>query len=421
MLNPRPSISFVLHDGWTLGGTTTWAVQMATEFANRGWPVHLLVHRNPAGKPWQIDSKIHVHQVGGYTAWFPRYAYLHEFVDAYRKVLPGIIVPNSSSGTYAACAELTKTNASDIRVIGTLHTDWEGCFEWCCYYQSILSSQIAVSSRIKNKLEARLSGRHAPIHVRPYPGSRDGVVRSGYSPSGAPVVVGYAGRLQEEQKRFSDVIRVAAELNQLGVCCQIHVFGGGKAEDEASYRELAAKLPGDKQQQIIFHGIISAEQMRARWKEFDICLMTSEYEGASITLIEACMAGTVPVVTDVSGTDDLIDQDTGFVCPVGDVQGLASAIAALAVDRERLARMGRAASQKVRDLCDFQDYVDWFEKLCEQAWHDEPPKPWPRWKPTICMTQTMKEAGFDPGPANMIQRAGRKLRRLLPKRQKNRS
>jgi hypothetical protein len=152
--------------------------------------------------------------------------------------------------------------------------------------------------------------------------------------------------------------------------------------------------------------------MFQEWETCDINLMTSDYEGLSQTMIESMSRGAAQALTRVSGVRDLVDEACGVVCDVGDVEGLARGIAMLDRDRELMCQMGMDARRRTKERCDLPAYVDWLSGLCEQAWQD-PPQPWPRWKPTICMTQTMRDAGFDPGPANVLQQAGRKIRTLL--------
>ena len=56
--------------------------------------------------------------------------------------------------------------------------------------------------------------------------------------------------------------------------------------------------------------------------EQDIYLNFSEYEGTSLTMLEAMASGCVPVVTDVSGVSDFIEDGVnGLVSDIGDLDG----------------------------------------------------------------------------------------------------
>ena len=80
------------------------------------------------------------------------------------------------------------------------------------------------------------------------------------------------------------------------------------------------------------------------YKTADLFLLTSDYEGYGMTLIEAAAAGCPIVTTDVGAVGEIITKDNALVCPVGDKECLAKQIR-LAIEnkgmRERLARNAR--------------------------------------------------------------------------------
>jgi glycosyltransferase involved in cell wall biosynthesis len=89
---------------------------------------------------------------------------------------------------------------------------------------------------------------------------------------------------------------------------------------------------------------------RAPWEmaplleSHDIFLQVSEFEGASVSLMEAMVAGLVPVVTGTeSGTELLEHGRNALICPVGDIAAIARQITDLAADRGRIDELGLAA------------------------------------------------------------------------------
>src|SRR5690606_35924198 len=130
--------------------------------------------------------------------------------------------------------------------------------------------------------------------------------------------------------------------------------------------------------------------MERLWRQSDVCVLTSEYEGCSIAMLEAMANGCVPVVTAVSGTRMFIRQgENGFAVPVGDVAALADAIGLLWRERERLPAMGRAAHDAVAARCDYDEYVAWFAQLTHSIW-EERAREWPRFRPFF--RPTLQEA-----------------------------
>ena len=84
-------------------------------------------------------------------------------------------------------------------------------------------------------------------------------------------------------------------------------------------------------------------------EEHDIFLQVSEFEGASVSLMEAMVAGLAPVVTQTqSGTELLRHGHNALLCPVGDTEAIAASLADLASQRARIPDLGRAAFQTAR-------------------------------------------------------------------------
>lgn len=419
-VNFRPTLAFSLPDGGALGGVTNWVLLMARELSARGWPIALLQHHNsqrPRLNADQVPAGVALVNVGGYSPWHVKYDYLPAYIEAYRSVLPAVFIPSSSSGTYAACAALARTDADQMRVMGILHSDLLGCYEWAEYYRHILQVVIADSLDIENQLTEQMAAYqpHFRIAYRPHPVVTPDPFQRAYANAGTPLNVAYSGRIQEEQKRFTDILRVARYLHEHNCSFRLHVYGSGATADLKKYRSWASQWLGDGGKKIIWHGRISQEEMFGAWSRMDVNLMTSCYEGLSQTMIESMSRGVVPVVTRVSGVRDLVDSSCGFCCEVGDVQGLAQAIITLDKNRSMLKSMGAICRERTRERCDLDNYVRWFADLCEYAW-TQPAGSWSRLKPTICMTTGMKKSGFDPGPRTQIGRFSRRVMEGLQRR-----
>ena len=78
----------------------------------------------------------------------------------------------------------------------------------------------------------------------------------------------------------------------------------------------------------------------------DALVMPSEREGLSFAVLEAMGAGLALVVSDGAGNPEAVG-DAGIVVAVGDVDGLAAALAGLAADRAQVRRLGEAARHRV--------------------------------------------------------------------------
>jgi len=99
----------------------------------------------------------------------------------------------------------------------------------------------------------------------------------------------------------------------------------------------------------------------------DLCILCSETEGLSNTVIEYMLAGKPVVCTDVGGNPELIEnQLSGCLVPVGDVDAIAHTSAALLNDQERAASFGARARQRALAMFSAQAMVQKQTELYEQ-------------------------------------------------------
>jgi glycosyltransferase involved in cell wall biosynthesis len=172
----------------------------------------------------------------------------------------------------------------------------------------------------------------------------------------------------------SDLARLAGILDREGVDFRLSIVGSGM--DEEGLAERVRALPEPARRRVRLRGLLPIDAMMDVWLSGDVCVLVSEYEGTSITMLEAMGCGCVPVVTDVSGTAAVIRPgENGFAVPVGDLDAMARVLKELASNRSRLASLGAAARATVEPWS-FDAYVQWFLALAQEAWR-EPPRWWP--------------------------------------------
>ena len=175
----------------------------------------------------------------------------------------------------------------------------------------------------------------APVDIAPRQPSRNG-----------PLCIAYIGRVTQMQKRTFDLVSIASHVERLGIACAIHIVGDGEDLAALSHRVGAAGLSSVK---FRFHGARSEAWVLEFLRGADILVSCSDSEGTSISMMEAMGRGVVPVVTDVSGVRDWIEDGvSGRIVRVGDTRGSAEAIAQLAHDRGMLARLARGAWESAR-------------------------------------------------------------------------
>lgn len=125
----------------------------------------------------------------------------------------------------------------------------------------------------------------------------------------------------------------------------IHVLMAGPKMDSELHQKLVARSP--YAENIHLFGWLR----RLPWvlKNVDVSVLPSlEREGLPRAMLEAMIAGVVPIVTNVGGNPELVvDGESGFVVEPGDAEAIRARILRLYNDREMLKRMSEAARQRV--------------------------------------------------------------------------
>jgi glycosyltransferase involved in cell wall biosynthesis len=223
-------------------------------------------------------------------------------------------------------------------VIGVMHADDTAYYRLAKRYGGIVAALVCVSSRIEKSTRSMLEGRSSPVVVTipcgiPLPTrgvspARDGKFR-----------ISWAGRMDEEQKRVGDLVRVMARARAAGLPATLDIVGDGperqRVEDAAAEAGVAS--------QITVHGWQSIARVMEVLGHSDAFLLTSNYEGMPIAIMEALACGCAVVSTRVSGVEDYesspIAANALWTFPVGDIE---AAVAAL----HAVARVPRATRQR---------------------------------------------------------------------------
>ena len=168
-------------------------------------------------------------------------------------------------------------------------------------------------------------------------------------------------------KRQADAIRALAQ-----VCKRVPeaalVLGGADTIGERgpSYREELQQLAEELgvASRVRFLGKVS--NAMSVIGSANVCLLCSEAEGLSNTVMEYMLAGKPVVCTDVGGNGELIrDGRDGFIVRTGDVEAMSKAVIAVLEDPKRARELGESAAARVRALCSNTAMVSAHEELYE--------------------------------------------------------
>ena len=153
-------------------------------------------------------------------------------------------------------------------------------------------------------------------------------------------VIGSVGRL-DPVKNLLPLLEAQALLAASHPGSRIVIIGDGPEREPL---EAAATRLGVADT-VTFAGYRA--DVRALMPAFDVYANTSEYEGVSLTILEAMAAGLPVVASPVGGNPEVVvDQETGFLVPAR-AGALADAVARLADDPQRRRVLGDAARSRV--------------------------------------------------------------------------
>lgn len=130
---------------------------------------------------------------------------------------------------------------------------------------------------------------------------------------------------------------------------EIHIAGDGPLREEMEAQAKRLNLP------VSFHGWVAndSDLLRELYETSAIFCLPSERENASISLLEAMLAGMAVVTSNVTGCPETVG-DTGIVVPPTDPEALREALKPLLADETLCAEYGARARQRVLDTFDWE-------------------------------------------------------------------
>lgn len=172
--------------------------------------------------------------------------------------------------------------------------------------------------------------------------------------------IGWGARVEIEQKRADLIPQLILALEDENVKYSFYIAGEGSFKAELQSWVASHEL----EDKIHFLGYIVPEQMKDFWQEQDIYINLSDFEGASLAMIEAMANGAVPVVTNVSGVDEfVIEGMTGFSFPQNEISKMAKKIWEISQDESYRKELSKNAVEIINKKCNFMEYVE-FIKAC---------------------------------------------------------
>ncbi|MCL4222069.1 MAG: glycosyltransferase [Phycisphaerales bacterium] len=346
---------FILPQGPTIGGVTTWVCQSASALAGAGERVGVLVHGALAD---HTDTVLPLHPgvtlftdpalpapctlAGAIRPVVDRYADVaRQLASSHSETV--VLVPTRDADCFTAAARLVASDPVRRRMLGWRHSPMPYEREIFARSAPAMSRLVGVSQHLADELRTLHPSRaldiacvHNAVPVPPAPPSR--------APLHArPLRLIYTGRLDEPFKRVEALVHMSDALLALRLPHQLSIIGDGPSQP--SLEALASSRPA-----ITLHGPLPPHQVAPALAQADIFVLPSRVEGLSLSALEAMATGCALILARTpSGATDLIgDDEAGMIAGAVPHQGPVEAGHALAravqsVSFRDLAAIGRRA------------------------------------------------------------------------------
>jgi len=143
------------------------------------------------------------------------------------------------------------------------------------------------------------------------------------------------------------LIKAIAQLKEKNIIYHINFIGDG--DEKYNYEKLAKQL--NVSEQIKFSAYVEREKMKEQYQNADLFVLPSYNEGMSNSLLEAMACGLPVIVTDVGGTEELVEANiNGYIFNAGDANKLIAILEQIQNNIKILTELGKNSYKKASKL-----------------------------------------------------------------------
>lgn len=366
------------------GGSGVVATELGKALATRGHEIHFIAYSMPF-RLGNVTEQLFFHEVAVNT--YPLFEYppyslslTSKMVDVVRYEKLDLLhvhyaIPHAASAVMAR--DILATHDIRIPIVTTLHgTDitivgHDPSFAPVVEYSIRESDGVtAVSDYLKKETLSRFDVQ-PDIEVIPnfidttrFRRLNKNHFRQALCPNAEKVLVHVSNF--RPVKRATDTVHVLHRIRQDGVAAMLLLVGDGP--DRVPAEHLAREL--GVYEHIRFLG--KQEPVEEILSIADVFLMTSGSETFGLAALEAMACGVPVVSTDIGGLPELIvDGESGFLCPLGDIDALTEATRKILGNDDLHAKMSEAALRRAVDNFDQEiivpRYESYYERVCEKV------------------------------------------------------
>lgn len=351
----KETILIDMYEGIGWGGTELWAASLAYGLRNTGKNVILLggTEQPPLEEKYEVLTE----RISGKNT-------IAQIIEIIEKNLPCVLINNFAGCAFMAAVMVKRRYPDLLKTVSVIHNDNKSLFDAHMMLSGYIDRIFCVSRQICRHMQEiygldlnRYCFKEQPVETDMSWKREDAM--------SDVVRIGYAARLVRQQKRADLLVDLIDLLEKKGTGYIFQIAGEGEClgllENHVGKNNL--------QDRVQLMGRLSKSHMDSFWKNQDVFVNISEYEGTSLSMLEAMGYGCVPVVTDVSGAGEFIeDGKNGYIRAVGDIEGVADCIQKLADNRELLRTYGDKCRRIVQKRCSPEEYIKYWKEKVLGGW-----------------------------------------------------
>ena len=248
------------------------------------------------------------------------------------------------------------------RRIGILHSDWTTLRPFLQSQKELLDGVLCVSNTLMELVAECLPelSKDNRIQLIPYPIDGVPIIPNRMSLVKRPVIIGWIGRMQEEQKRVDRLPSLLKAFDDAQIDYRFELLGDGPMQEW-----LEKQLPADR---TVFHGRKSGDDYYSTLSKWDFITSVSDYEGLPISMLEALSAGVLPLYPTIgSGGDEYAEKlSSNFVWEAFQFEQAASKLNLLLKQPEATLHQSRLNALNLTARHSESEYFRIFDSFTQQ-------------------------------------------------------
>lgn len=358
----KDNVMFDCYNGLGLGGVETWTIGLCKALLKKSNKYIYIITDNGV---YNVADELKEHVINVDINHNEQFSIstVVDLVDLIIEKLPCKVITCTTNEVMLAAYLVKRYYPDMIQIISVIHNSNEKVYKEYMEFRECSDIYVGVSQDIKKEMMFKgIMTKNIYSIVCPFECPK--ILKRIYTEErSVPIHIGYAGRMdgmRHSQKRMDLLIKLIEILVKKDICFDFALAGDGVARSEME--EIVCS--NHWEEKVHFLGTLEHSEMPNFWKEKDICINLADYEGRSISIIEAMGNGVVPIVTDTSGVnEDIIDDVNGYIVPLGDYKAAAMKIEYLEANRERLKELGKEAHDVVYPKSRMKPHLEFWEKI----------------------------------------------------------